>query len=92
MRDDTPVVLRGTITRSLGDEKYMFADDTDSVIIEIDHHRWAGLSISPEDTVEITGEVERDFRRVEIDVSKITKVSGGSASGGFNSGAGSAAQ
>jgi uncharacterized protein (TIGR00156 family) len=74
LRDDYPVVLRGRIERFLGDEKYLFTDETGSIIVEIDQRLWRGLSVDQNDTVEITGEVDREFTRIEIEASGIRKV------------------
>ncbi|MDR2158785.1 MAG: NirD/YgiW/YdeI family stress tolerance protein [Treponema sp.] len=74
LRDDYPVTLRGKIEKFLGDEKYLFTDDTGSIIIEIDNRLWRGISVDQNDTVEITGEVDRGFTRVEIEASSIKKV------------------
>jgi uncharacterized protein (TIGR00156 family) len=74
LRDDSPVVLRGRIERFLGDEKYLFSDDSGTVTVEIDNRLWTGLSVSQNDTVEISGEVDKDFRGIEIEVSSIKKV------------------
>jgi uncharacterized protein (TIGR00156 family) len=73
-RDDYPVTLRGKIEKSLGDEKYLFTDDTGSIIVEIENRLWRGISVDQNDTVEITGEVDRGFTRVEIEASSIKKV------------------
>jgi uncharacterized protein (TIGR00156 family) len=74
LRDDYPVVLRGKIDRYLGDEKYLFIDETGNIIVEIDHKLWRGLSIDQNDTVEITGEVDKGFARIEIEASSIKKL------------------
>jgi uncharacterized protein (TIGR00156 family) len=74
LRDDYPVTLRGKIEKFLGDEKYLFADDTGSIIVEIDNRLWRGISVDEKDTVEITGEVDRGFTRVEIEASRIKKI------------------
>jgi uncharacterized protein (TIGR00156 family) len=71
LRDDSPVVLRGKIERFLGDEKYTFTDDSGSIIIEIDNRLWKGLSVDQNDTVEITGEVDKDFTRTKVEASSI---------------------
>ncbi|MDL2230035.1 NirD/YgiW/YdeI family stress tolerance protein, partial [Treponema sp. OttesenSCG-928-L16] len=71
MRDDTYVALEGLIERSLGDEKYLFRDSTGTITVEIDNDDWRGLSVGPEDTVIIYGEVDKNFRRIEIDVDRI---------------------
>jgi uncharacterized protein (TIGR00156 family) len=74
LRDDTPVVLRGKIERFLGDEKYLFSDTSGTITVEIDNRLWTGLSVSQNDTVEISGEVDKDFRGIEIEVSDIKKI------------------
>jgi uncharacterized protein (TIGR00156 family) len=74
LRDDSPVVLRGKIERSLGDEKYLFSDGSGTITVEIDNRVWNGLSVNQNDTVEISGEVDKDFRGVEIEVSDIKKI------------------
>ncbi|MBP5534874.1 MAG: NirD/YgiW/YdeI family stress tolerance protein [Alphaproteobacteria bacterium] len=69
MRDDTVVVLTGHIVHSLGDEKYLFRDDSGEVIIEIDDEDWRGVTVKPEDLVEIVGKVDKEFmERTKIDV------------------------
>ncbi|MDR0965125.1 MAG: NirD/YgiW/YdeI family stress tolerance protein [Myxococcales bacterium] len=73
--DDAWVVLRGKITRALGDEKYEFRDDTGTITVEIDQKVWRGLSVDEKILVEIQGEVDRDLMSVEIDVKKITILS-----------------
>jgi uncharacterized protein (TIGR00156 family) len=74
LRDDSPVLLRGKIERFLGDEKYLFSDDSGTITIEIDNRLWAGLSVNQNDIVEINGEVDKDFRGIEIEVTGIKKV------------------
>ena len=71
--DDTWVVLTGRIVKQLGHEKYQFTDGTTSITIEIDDDVWQGLTVGPNDKVEIQGEVDKGFRNVEIDVKRITK-------------------
>ncbi len=72
MRDDTQVILQGFIESSLGDEDYMFKDETGSIRVEIDKDVWQGLNVTPNDKVEIQGEVDTHFYRpAEIDVHAI---------------------
>ncbi|HEE1278117.1 TPA: NirD/YgiW/YdeI family stress tolerance protein, partial [Klebsiella pneumoniae] len=40
----------------------------------IDHKRWNGVTVGPQDTVEIQGEVDKDWNSVEIDVKQIRKI------------------
>ncbi|MDR2419556.1 MAG: NirD/YgiW/YdeI family stress tolerance protein [Treponema sp.] len=74
MRDDAAVTLRGKLEQFLGDEKYLFADDTGSIIVEIENKLWRGLSVDQNDTVEITGEIDRDFKKIEVEVRSIKKI------------------
>lgn len=71
--DDTWVTLTGKIEKRIGGNDYVFRDSTDSVNVEISDKRWNGQTITPQDTVEIQGKVDKDWNSVEIDVKKITK-------------------
>lgn len=71
--DDSHVKLVGKIEKHLGGENYQFTDDSDSVIVEIDHDVWRGLTIGPDDTVIIYGEIDKDFFDFKIEVDKILK-------------------
>lgn len=73
MNDDSRISLRGKIVRSLGDEMYLFQDATGTIEVEIDYEVWRGLNVTPEDTVVISGEVDRDWSRRTIDVSSVVK-------------------
>lgn len=74
MRDDTPVVLQGYIVQRLGDEKYLFKDSADSITVEIDDDGWRGITITPQDTVKLYGEVDRGLWSTEVDVNYIEKI------------------
>lgn len=71
--DDTWVSLSGKIDRQLGDEKYQFSDASGCIVIEIDDEDWRGLSVGPDDTVNIRGEVDQELTRRKIDVQYIGK-------------------
>lgn len=74
MRDDAPVALQGRLVESLGGEHYLFKDQTDTIKVEIDRKRWAGQNIGPDDLVEIHGEIDKEWSRVEIEVKRIRKL------------------
>jgi uncharacterized protein (TIGR00156 family) len=75
MRDDSPVRLQGHIIRSLGGEKYIFRDSTGEIVVEIDHDDWRGVTVTPDDKVEISGEIDRDFMHsTEIEVDSVKKL------------------
>lgn len=75
LRDDTWVTLRGNIVERISDDLYLFKDATGTINVDIDDKRWNGLTVTPQDTVEIQGEVDKDWNSVEIDVKQIRKVS-----------------
>jgi uncharacterized protein (TIGR00156 family) len=69
LRDESIVVLQGRIVASLGDEKYTFQDATGSVMVEIDDDDWRGITVTPETTLEIVGELDKElFEATKIDV------------------------
>jgi uncharacterized protein (TIGR00156 family) len=74
LRDDSPVILRGKIEQFIGDEKYTFTDETGSITIEIDKKRWGSLTVNETDRVEISGEIDRDGKKTEIEVETIKKL------------------
>lgn len=74
MRDDALVTLRGNIIQHMGKDNYLFKDETGTIVVEIDHDKWNGQTVTPEDTVELVGEVDKDWNSVEIDVDRITLV------------------
>ena len=74
LRDDTWVTLRGKITERVSDDLYKFQDASGVINVDIDHKRWNGVTVGPQDTVEIQGEVDKDWNSVEIDVKQIRKI------------------
>ena len=74
LRDDTWVTLRGKITARISDDLYKFQDASGVINVDIDHKRWNGVTVGPQDTVEIQGEVDKDWNSVEIDVKQIRKI------------------
>ena len=51
----------------------MFSDATGQVTVEIDDEDWRGLTVNEKDTVEIKGEVDKEFTSFIIDVDSIVK-------------------
>lgn len=72
-KDDQNVQLTGRITRQLGDEDYIFADDSGEIHVEIDDDDMPAQSISETTPVTIYGEIDvKRLRANEIDVDRIT--------------------
>jgi uncharacterized protein (TIGR00156 family) len=73
-KDDSWVKLRGNIIERLSDDRYLFRDTTGTVNVEIDHKRWNGQTITPQDKVEIQGKVDKEWNEFEIDVKQVFKL------------------
>lgn len=73
--DGAPVQLKGYLVKSLGDEKYLFKDRTDSITVKIDDDLMKNRKVNPKQAVTLIGEadveLENGLRRVTIDVDKI---------------------
>ncbi|MDR3155346.1 MAG: YgiW/YdeI family stress tolerance OB fold protein [Deltaproteobacteria bacterium] len=74
MHDDSRVVLRGNIIEHLGDDDYLFQDDTGKIRVDIDNEKWAGQNVTPQDSVELRGELDRDDGGMKIEVHRVTVV------------------
>lgn len=71
LRDDAWVILEGNIIKRTGHELYEFRDSSGIVSVDIDDRLWVGQSASPQDSVRIEGEVDKDWNSVEIDVKNL---------------------
>jgi len=74
MKDDSYVTLQGNIVKRLSDEKYSFKDSSGTITIEIDDDKWMGLKANTNDILEITGEIEKEFNKIEVDVDTVKKI------------------
>lgn len=74
MKDDTNAVLRGNIVKKVKHEKYLFKDATGEIVVEIDDDDWGGVTVGPNDTVELIGEIDKDFNKIEFDVDIVKKI------------------
>ncbi len=72
--EESMVILQGNITQNLGEEMYVFTDSTGNINVEIDDEDLNGLNLTPDQTVVITGEVDKNGNVNEIDVEEITVV------------------
>lgn len=78
-RDNTAqAALQGNITYALGNDRYLFRDHSGEIIIEITQDRWQGMFVSPADSIEISGGLNRtgnNLQAVYMEVERITKIS-----------------
>ena len=71
MRDDTMVTLEGNIQKRLYKDKYLFADKTGEITVEIEREDWRGIDVTPQDTIQIRGEIDKDWFSTEVDVDSV---------------------
>lgn len=72
--DNTPVTLVGNIVAQLQGhhDNYTFRDATGEITVDIDHKYFRGQNVTPQNTVRISGKVDKDFGEpVEIDVKRL---------------------
>ena len=72
----TPVIMRGNIVQQVSHDRYVFRDATGDVAIKIKRDRWFGLTVGPNDVVEIFGDFKRDKKNwqwVHVDVKQLRK-------------------
>jgi uncharacterized protein (TIGR00156 family) len=72
--DGSWVILTGNISSGRpGGENYTFRDPTGEITVEIERDVWRGLSVSPADRIEISGELEKKRGRAVIEVEFIVR-------------------
>ncbi|MBV6424823.1 MAG: Protein YgiW [Steroidobacteraceae bacterium] len=74
LSDDTPVKLQGHIVKALGGERYEFRDETGTIVVEIDNKVWRGLEVTPETKIELRGEVDKEWNKVEVEADSVQLV------------------
>ena len=74
LKDDSWVKLRGNITERLSDDRYTFRDESGTVNVEIDNKRWNGVTVTPQDKVELQGKVDKEWNDFEIDVKQVIRL------------------
>ena len=73
-QDDTKVTLGGNVKSDLRGKNYMLKDESGSISVEIKPDRWEGQGVSPQDQVQIDGEVDHDSDSLEIAVKRLQKL------------------
>lgn len=72
--DDAQIELTGNIISSVSHDEYIFRDKTGDIKVEIDDDLWRGETVTPETSVIIRGEVDKDWSEVTIDADSLEVV------------------
>jgi len=71
---DTPVMLVGNITQSIGEDLYILKDASGEIPVRIKYGDWKGLSVETSDVIVIAGYVKsRVYGQMEVDVRVLSK-------------------
>ena len=73
--DNSYVTIEGNIVKKLSSDKYLFKDVSGSITVEIDKEKWGNIDVSEKDTLELSGEIERKFNSIHLDVDTVKKLS-----------------
>jgi len=66
------VTVKGKILRKVAPEKYIFSDGTGEIKVDIDDGYFPfNRPVTPQTIIEISGELNSDFTRLEIDVRQV---------------------
>ena len=71
--DNTPVVMRGRITKNMGNNIFVFEDSSGTIMMEIDEESWNGNTVRVDDIVTVYGNVDKGSNYTEVDVESIVK-------------------
>ena len=74
MGNNSYVTVEGNIIKQISDDKYLFKDSTGSMTVEIDTDKWNGMTVKPQDKLELSGEIEKKMTSVILDVDTVKNV------------------
>lgn len=75
MSDDMPVTVQGKLTEKLEEEHFIFKDSTGEIEVEIDDDLLKERIITPENKIQITGEVDIEDSIVTIEADSLKVIS-----------------
>ncbi|MBO7536897.1 MAG: NirD/YgiW/YdeI family stress tolerance protein [Alphaproteobacteria bacterium] len=67
------VTVRGNIVEQRSKDKYLFKDSTGEIVVEIDDEYWSDVKVNENDEVELSGEVDKGYFKIELDVKSPVK-------------------
>jgi len=75
LEDYTQVMLNGYVQKKLDDrDLYQFSDGTGTVVLSVDDDLWTGLTVTPDDLLEVQGELHKSSGQLEVEVSMVAKI------------------
>lgn len=71
--DGSWVVLRGSVSRRVGEKEYIFTDASGNADVRIGQKAWQGMQVSAGDTVLLYGKVRRHWEHTFIDIRRVVR-------------------
>jgi len=71
LADDSKVALQGTLVKQTAEEHYLFKDQSGEVMVEIEDEDFRQVTVTPQDNVRITGEIDKEWTETKIEVERI---------------------
>lgn len=72
-KDKDFVMMEGRITKQVGKNDFIFQDASGEVEIEVSRKAWGKQTITPNDTIEIRGFIDKEWDKTEIEIKQIIK-------------------
>lgn len=72
-KDKAFVMMEGKIVKQVGKDDFLFRDASGEIEIEVSRRAWFGQTVTPNDTVEIRGILDKEWEKTEIEVKQIIK-------------------
>lgn len=72
--DDALVTFIGKIIRKLDNDEYIVQDGTGEIQVEIDAPIWNGLNVTSTETIQISGELDKETFSTKVDAKSVKKV------------------
>ncbi len=73
-KDDQFIVLQGKIVEQVGKKDFLFRDASGEIEVEISRRAWHGQEITPNDEVKLFGEVDKSWKKTDIEIHHVEKV------------------
>ncbi len=74
MQHNSYVTIQGNIVKQISDDNYLFRDSTGTITVELDKDMWQGQTVNTNDKLELTGEIEKKYNTVKLDVDSVKKL------------------
>ncbi len=72
--DEKEFILQGNLQSQINADSYIFADDTGTIVVDINANLFNGRDVTPQDTIMVYGEAEYGDMGLTFDVDRLRVV------------------